>query len=246
MRFAGIALKIVVAILLFMLFSLFLLYAAGFGEDGNLADLALSNLLLSAMILVLVVSVILSLMLDFYERSKYQSQEVYQGLSEKIAKLEELAPQLRQSMTENAEKITDLAAIMNEKIEENSAKFAEYMTQFANLSVQVFAKDKSAENMAHEEKINLTAPQKTSGDYFNHYTNAPKEEKTLSVKQPQKETETSEIVELQPEDKLSAIFNDDLAQTLSELEIMKDDEVEKESQDIDLTSYFSDSKKIQL
>lgn len=224
MRFAGIALKIIVALLLFVLFSLFLLYATGFGEDGNLADLALSNILLSAMVLVLIVSAFLSLISEFYERYKYQTQEVYQSLSEKIAKLEKLAPELKQITTENAEKIAELATDMNEKIKENSAKFDECMTQFANLSVQVFAKDKSAEKMEHEEKINLNAPLNVAGDYFNHYTAVTPAEPNEKTENQAPESEKKSLAEAeQAKDQLSSIFNDELAQTLSELEIMKDD-----------------------
>ena len=127
MRFASIALKIVVAILLFVLFSLFLLYATGFGADGNLIDLAMSNVLIATMVLVLVISALLSLLLEFYEQNKYQTQEICLNLSEKIKKLEELAPELKQITSENAEKIAELAVSMNEKIEENSVKFDEYI-----------------------------------------------------------------------------------------------------------------------
>lgn len=249
MRFASIALKIVVAILLFVLFSLFLLYATGFGEDGNLIDLAMSNVLIATMVLVLVISALLSLLLEFYEQNKYQTQEICLNLSEKIKKLEELAPELKQITSENAEKIAELAVSMNEKIEENSVKFDEYMTQFANLSVQVFAKDKSTENMAHREVIAPNAQQKAKGDYFNHYTSMESAESKPVDKKPENqvarviknETVSENIPE--QEAQLSTIFNDDLAQTLSELEIMKDEDMLQETQDIDLTAYFADNKK---
>ena len=77
MRYAGTVIKAVSLILISILFVLFLIYATGFGEDGNMLDLAMSNVLVSAMILVLIVSGLASIAFDYYERNKYQNEEIF-------------------------------------------------------------------------------------------------------------------------------------------------------------------------
>ena len=51
MRYASAIIKAVCLILISILFVLFLLFASSFGSDENMADLAMSNVLVSAMIL---------------------------------------------------------------------------------------------------------------------------------------------------------------------------------------------------
>ena len=262
MRYAGFAIKAVSLILIGILFMLFLLYAAGFGEDGNMADLAMSNILVSAMILVLIVSALSALAFDFYEEYKHQTQEIFNALNEKIAKLEKIEPTINEIMQENYAKNTQLIADFSQKLEQNDAKTEEFMRQFANLSVQVFAKDKQAQNMKHSSNNAPKKPVKSS-DYFNHYTKpeAPddsdievlkKEDKIASADiNEQKSGAVDKILSKNTEvedaqNQLSQIFNDELADTLADLEIMKDEPEQPQSEDIDLDAYFTNAEKVKL
>lgn len=294
MRYANVVIKAVSLIALAILFVLFLRYAVGFGENGSVSDLAKSNMLIVVMILILITSAIASLAFDFYERSKQQNEQIFSALSQKIISLSKVEDKVNQIMAEYAQKMESLHDDLEHKVAENTSKFEDYMTQFANLSVQVFAKDKKMQNMQHEEvKEN---PPEFSGDYFNHYTeedsnntNLSEEPEVLSlankvgvvndegelvVKPTSDENEDFEIVEnlslpedVAPqnliddilngdhnkpvnseqtaEDQLSTIFNDELADTLAGLEIMKDDNA-PEPDEIDLETYFSNEGKIKL
>ncbi len=262
MRYAGFAIKAVSLILIGILFMLFLLYAAGFGEDGNMADLAMSNILVSAMILVLIVSALSSLAFDFYEEYKHQTQEIFNALNEKITKLEKIEPTINEILQEIYAKNAQLIADFEQKLEQNNAKTEEFMRQFANLSVQVFAKDKQAQNMKHNSNKIAKKPAQSS-DYFNHYTKpeAPddsdieilkKEDKNASADIDEKKSgavdkilsKNTEVEDAQTQ--LSQIFNDELADTLADLEIMKDEPEQPQSEDIDLDAYFANAEKVKL
>ena len=151
MRFASFILKVIAFVLLAVLFALFVLYASFFGEDGNMADLAMSNILISVMILVMIMSAVASLLFDFYERNKWQNEKMYNSLNEKIEKLAELEPKINKITEEKSAEISGLMQDLAVRIEKNTEKFEKYMTQFANLSVQVFSKDKQQLNMEHEQ-----------------------------------------------------------------------------------------------
>lgn len=262
MRYAGFAIKTISLILIGILFMLFLLYATGFGEDGNMADLAMSNILVSAMILVLIVSALSALAFDFYEEYKHQTQEIFNALNEKIAKLEKIEPTINEIMQENYAKNTQLIADFEQKLEKNNTKTEEFMRQFANLSVQVFAKDKQAQNMEHSLNNEPKKPIKSS-DYFNHYTKPEahddsdidvlkKEDKIASADINEKKSGAVEKILNKNTDiedaqnQLSQIFNNELADTLADLEIMKDDPEQPQSEDIDLNAYFANTEKIKL
>ncbi len=302
MRYAASIIKAICLFLLSALFILFLIYAINFGEDGDQFDFVMSNLLISAMILVLIISGLSALIFDFYERNKWQNEKLFNELSEKIAKLEEIEPKINALMTENIEKTEDIFNNLSQKIEENSAQTQEFMTQFANLSVQVFAKDKQEHDMQHSETFVSSEKTNARDDYFSHYTNEPSpildnDNTPDNFLEPENATEVSEeqddIVVLQsddkiqenssiinsplipeneieaeniksvddllqdkiidknqpdenPEDKLSEIFNSELADTLADLEIMQDDEETTKTQDIDLSSYFENAEKVKL
>lgn len=268
MRYAGTTIKVISLILISILFVLFLIYATGFGEDGDMVDLAMSNVLVSAMILVLIVSGLSSIAFDYYERNKYQNEEIFNSLNEKIAKLEEIEPKINAVMAENTAKTEQIFNALSQKIEENSRKTQEYMIQFANLSVQVFAKDKQTQKMEHKPVQSSVEHISSGDDYFNHYTSVPKPLKS-SVPEPditdkvelpeEKEVEEKSVddilreetapqndASINSEDRLSEIFNDELADTLSELEIMRDEKENSQPEEVDLSAYFNDSEKIKL
>lgn len=284
MRYASTIIKAVCLILISILFILFLLFASSFGSDENMADLAMSNVLVSAMILVLIVSALSSLAFDYYEKNKYQNEEIFAELKQKIAGLERLEDRVDEITVRYGEKMAVLENDLSLKIAENTSKFEEYMRQFASLSVQVFAKDRQAENMEHGERVDSIGKIQSHGDYFNHYTipNADVESEIvddlgdkpeilslddkvdISLENFDNEPENPEKKEALPseliddilndksdektqsdEDKLSTIFNDELADTLAGLEIMQDDK-ENTSKDIDLDKYFSGEEKIKL
>ena len=165
-------------------------------------------------------------------------------------------------MQENYAKNAQLIADFEQKLEQNNAKTEEFMRQFANLSVQVFAKDKQAQNMEHSLNNEPKKPIKSS-DYFNHYTKpeAPddsnidvlkKEDKIASADINEKKSGAVEKILSKNTDiedaqnQLSQIFNNELADTLADLEIMKDDPEQPQSEDIDLNAYFANTEKIKL
>ena len=307
MRYADMVIKALSLIALAVLFMLFLRYAAGFGENENVADLAKCNILIVIMILILLTSAVSSLAFDFYERNKQQNEQIFSDLNIKISKLSELEEKINNITAQHGEKMEALHNDLAQKVAENTAKVEEYMTQFANLSVQVFSKDKQAQNMRHESPV--SAKPEFSGDYFNHYTektpqdtiedepieltpadkiefsdepieltpadkvefslpetkqndglNADSEsfeiEKVAGLSQESlptnliddilnDENKKSDISEKEAENNLASIFNDELADTLAELEIMKDDN-KPEAEEIDLSAYFSDDEKVKL
>ena len=335
MRYASTVVKAVSFIFLTVLFGLFLHYAVSFGESGNDADLTKCNILVAVMILILVISAIIAVTFEAFERSRWQNEQIFSTLNNRINSLLEMEDRIKQITMEHGEKMEQLHNNLADKVAENTAKIENYMTQFANLSVQVFSKDKQMQNMQHNE-ISGT-PAEFSGDYFNHYTEKTPEDIITDepevlqpedkvefadepevlqsedkaeltdgpeVLQPESKVEfTDEPEVLQPgdkvedslspkseqisdnsedftvsdelalpedsapqnlidnilngenkksgtseqpvEDRLSSIFNDELANTLAGLEIMKDDNNSKPDE-IDLASYFSDEEKIKL
>ena len=302
MRYAASIIKAICLFLLSALFILFLIYAINFGEDGDQFDFVMSNLLVSAMILVLIISGLSALVFDFYERNKWQNEKLFNELSEKIIKLNELEPKINASMTENIAKTETIFNNLTQKMEENSAQTQEFMTQFANLSVQVFAKDKQEYGMQHSESFVSPEQANRHNDYFSHYTSEPlpvldknstpdnfsepknvigtaeqnddivilqSDNKTLensagidsshssiNLIEPENTKSVDDLLQdknnntEQPdknsEDKLSEIFNSELADTLADLEIMQDDENTAKTTDIDLSSYFENAEKVKL